>query len=568
MLALRRLALYYVMAGINAALAAYLAALYYPLTGTIYSYTQIYGPLSLSPLIGPLTAFVSTASTAAVVLASRDRQVSGRSFAALFAIFTSFIVIVQILMPDEASRYYLSNWVSDSYAHLWGEGMYLAMYGRLTPYPTFMWFNRAFWFTFAESVLDLWGHPGYYMASPATFTPKWFPAIMSVAVAPPVYLLARALGLGRRASAAAVTLTEALWPILPYAASESWATVTFTAALALFIAASLEGDRRHLVLLFIASLALVYTHEYPAAIGTVGLTGAGLLLATRGRASRYPPLASLAVVAASWLVMGVYDSHGFVQQGIRYYWDVVTDTLHDLLVKAPQVIAQSTAKAYVPYERAVRVEAYTFMLDLLVPFLTSIAIVRSPRGRALFGAIGGAGLVGAGLSIPSTFGLGWSYRVPLLLVGLLSAALASLSEARRHRRAALAAVVLAVSLLVPLSVYTEYTGYSQLAVPDTGGGLTLLGAVTESGGYQPGIAGELAPGTAVQGYIPWYGSWCSNATPSFPSGVYLEYYYREFVYYLYVVCPNYALLSSRISSFAQNNSIVVDTNIGFFSLTR
>jgi hypothetical protein len=39
-----------------------------------------------------------------------------------------------------------------------GEGMYLAMYGHLTVYLTFMWFNRAFWFTFAESVLVLWDH--------------------------------------------------------------------------------------------------------------------------------------------------------------------------------------------------------------------------------------------------------------------------------------------------------------------------------------------------------------------------------------------------------------------------
>mgnify|MGYP001772743191 CR=1 FL=1 len=558
---------YVITASLDMTLLAYLGYLYHANSVTLYSYTQIYGPLSLSPAIGPLTALVSASSAVATLLASRDKRLGDRCFAALLVTFTSLVVAAQLLLPDLVSRYYLANWVSDSYEHLWGEGMYLAMYGHVTPYPTFMWFNRAFWFTFAESVLALWGHPGYYMAAPALFTPKWFPLIMSIAVAPPVYLLARSLGLGRRASAAAVTMTEALWPIIPYAASESWATVTFTAALAFFIVAATSSERRGLVPLVLASLAFVYTHEYPAAVGTVALLGAGVMLLTR-RGLRSSTLTALAAVASAWLIMGIYDSHGFVQGGIHYYWDVVTSTLRSLFVKAPQVIAQSTAKAYVPYERAVRIEAYTFILDLAVPFFLALAMIRDKRGKALFGAVGGGGLIGAGLSIPTTIGLGWSYRVPLLLVGLLSVTLVLFAEARRHRRAALAAVVLAVSLLVPLTIYTEYTGYSQLAVPERGGGLTLLNVVTESGGYQPGIVGELAPGTAVQGDIPWYGSWCSNETPSFPSGVYLEYYYREFVYYVYVVCPNYVLLSSRINSFASNNSVVVDTNIGFLSLTR
>ncbi|MGC9072512.1 MAG: hypothetical protein ACP5HK_07495, partial [Acidilobus sp.] len=70
----------------------------------------------------------------------------------------------------------------------------------------------------------------------------------------PIYLLSRFLGLNRRKAAATVTIAEALWPILPYAASESWATVTFTVTLAMFVMASLDGDRRDLALLFLATL--------------------------------------------------------------------------------------------------------------------------------------------------------------------------------------------------------------------------------------------------------------------------------------------------------------------------
>jgi hypothetical protein len=552
---------------IDAVIAAYLVILYYVHAAQLYTYSQIYGPLSLSPLIGPLTAFVSASLAVTTLVASHDGRLSGRAYAALFAYSTALIVAVQVLVPDVASRYYLSNWVSDSYAHLWGEGMYLAMYGHLTVYPTFMWFNRAFWFTFAESVLALWGRPGYFMAPPATFTPKWFPAIMGLAIAPPTYLLSRLLGLDIRKAAATVTVAEALWPILPYAASESWATVTFTVTLALFVKASLGRDRRDLALLFLAALAFVYTHEYPAAVGTVALIGAALMVMLRPDTSRSSAAAALGVAFAAWLVMGVYDSYGFVQESIHYYWNVVITTLHRILVKAPQVIAESTAKAYLPYERAVRVDAYTFILDLLVPFALSLAMIKDRRGRLLFGGVGGAGLIGAGLSIPVTFGLGWSYRVPLMLVGVLAVTISLLPVLTKYRRAALVAGVAVIVIMSSLSVYTEYTGYSQLAVPYQLAESSFLNPVTYSGGYEPGLIGELSPGIGIQG-IPWYGDWCSNSPPSMPPGLYVQYDYTGTIYYTYIVCPKFQLFMSHINDFANNSTVILDTDGGFLAISR
>jgi hypothetical protein len=43
------------------------------------------------------------------LIAFHDSRLSGRTYAVLFACSTAFTVAGQTLMPDVASRYYLSN---------------------------------------------------------------------------------------------------------------------------------------------------------------------------------------------------------------------------------------------------------------------------------------------------------------------------------------------------------------------------------------------------------------------------------------------------------------------------
>ncbi|MGC9113331.1 hypothetical protein [Acidilobus sp.] len=70
------------------------------------------------------------------------------------------------------------------------------------------------------------------------------------------------------------------------------------------------------------------------------------------------------------------------------------------------MIAESTANAYLSYENSLKIEAYTFILDLLLPFILSLAMIRSVKGKLLFGVVGGASLIGVGLSIPAPSALG------------------------------------------------------------------------------------------------------------------------------------------------------------------
>jgi hypothetical protein len=68
---------------IDTALTAYLAALYYTHEPSLYSYSQIYGPLLLSPLIGSLAALVSASLAVTTLIASYDSRLSGRAYGTL-----------------------------------------------------------------------------------------------------------------------------------------------------------------------------------------------------------------------------------------------------------------------------------------------------------------------------------------------------------------------------------------------------------------------------------------------------------------------------------------------------
>ncbi|MGC9072513.1 MAG: hypothetical protein ACP5HK_07500, partial [Acidilobus sp.] len=447
--------------------------------GQVYGVSEVYGPLSSVPALGYLGSLALVTALIAAYSYSRD---SRREIAAAGLIASVIAVtLVRFLLPDLAERYYITDF-EDSFNHMY-RAMYIAEFGHLTPYSDFMWLNRSFWLTLAESILVLWGHPGWFKDPPFYFVIKWYPELTALLMAPPTYLLARAAGLGRRASGLAVALSVALWPEFPVTASDHYGTVTFTAALALFLLAVRENDRRLLVPLLLSTLAAVYTHELVAALAGVALFGgsAALLLFPGDHFARKGVATALGVAVAAYLIMAVYDSYGFVQSGINYYWNTAISTMRRLATQAPSVIGQATVRALPAYHIAVEVKAATYIAELVTPFALSLALaVSRPSHRLLFGAVGLSGLLGAALTL-GLGAVGWADRVPVMFVGVAAVIVASLAEVRGHRRAAAAAFVATVIALSPLTLYASFAGYPAVAFPEVGWDLGVWWVVTESG---------------------------------------------------------------------------------------
>ena len=532
----------------------------------------IYGPLSYDPLLGALGSAILALSLALAALAAYRRDVPGGAAAALILLSASVVVAAKFLVPDLADRYYITDF-EDSFDHMY-RAMYIAEFGHLTPYFDFMWLNRSFWLTLAEAILVLWGHPTWFKDPPFYFAIKWWPELSSIMMAAPTYLLARSAGLARRASGLAVALSLALWPELPVVASDHYGTITFTIALAFFALAVRERDRRLLAPLLLAVLAAAYTHELVAALMAVALLGGAAMcvLFPEGAGARRAALAALAASLSAYLIMALYDSYGLVQQGISYYWHVTLSTLRRLLYHAPSLISQATYRAMPAYHAAVEVKAAAYILELVLPFAVSLALAaRRPGHRVLSGALGLAGLVGAALTL-GLGAVGWADRVPIMMLGVIGAILAGLAEVRRYGRAAAVALLASAAALAPLALYASFAGYPAVAFPEVGWDLGTWWVVTESGGYQPGVVGELAPGSAVAYWLPPVpaGQWC-NATASsswFEAGYMGSYYLPYFTYSAYASCPDYQHLYSNVVTIKYNNTIVIDTPVGYLAVLR
>ena len=532
----------------------------------------IYGPLSYDPLLGALGSATLVLSLALAALAAYRRDVPGNAAAALTLLSASIIVAVKFLVPDLADRYYITDF-EDSFNHMY-RAMYIAEFGHLTPYFDFMWLNRSFWLTLAEAILVLWGHPTWFKDLPFYFTIKWGPELLSIMMMPPAYLLARSAGLSRRASGLAVVLSTALWPEMPYVVSNDYGTITFTVALSFFILALRERDRRLLAPLLLAVLAAAYTHELVAALMAVALIGGAAMyvLFPEGVGTRRAALSALAASLSAYLIMALYNSYGFVQQGINYYWHVTLSTLRSLLYHTPSIISQTTYRVMPAYHAAVEVKAAAYILELVLPFAVSLALaIRRPSYRILIGALGLAGLVGAALTLGLS-AVGWADRVPIMMLGVIGVIVAGLAEVRRHRRAAVAVLLASAAALAPLALYASFAGYPAVAFPEVGWDLGTWWVVTESGGYQPGVAGELAPGSTVAYWLPPVpaGQWC-NATVSgtwFEVG-YMGYYYLPyFIYSAYASCPDYQHVYFNVVMVKYNNSVVIDTPVGYLAVLR
>ena len=537
----------------------------------------VYGPLSYDPLLGPLGSAILALSLALAALAAYRRDVPGGAAAALILLSASVVVAVKFLVPDLADRYYITDF-EDSFSHMY-RAMYVAEFGHLTPYFDFMWLNRSFWLTLAEAILVLWGHPTWFKDPPFYFTIKWWPELSSIMMAPPAYLLARSAGLGRRASGLAVALSLAMWSDIPVLASDHYGTVTFTVALAFFVLALRERDRRLLAPLLLATLAAAYTHELVAALMAVALLGGAAMyvMLPEGAGTRRATLAALATSLSAYVIMALYNSYSFVQQGISYYWHVTLSTLHSLLYHAPSLISQATYRTMPAYHAAVEVKAAAYILELVLPLAVSLALaLRRPSYRVLFGALGLSGLVGAALTL-GLGAVGWADRVPIMMLGDISAILAGLAEVGRYRRAAAAALVASMAVLAPLALYASFAGYPAVAFPEVGWDIGTWWVVTESsyiavGSGQAGVPGELASGSTIAYWLPPLpaGQWC-NATASnrwFETGYMGFYYLPYFTYSAYSSCPDYQHLYSNVIVVEYNNSVVVDASVGYLAMFK
>ncbi|MGC9113365.1 hypothetical protein [Acidilobus sp.] len=517
-------------------------------------------------------------SLMATFYAVLSENFSNRWTAFIIVTSTLAIISVRFLVPDLADRYYITDF-EDSFSHMF-RAMYIAEYGHLTPWPDFMWFNRSLWFTLAEAILVLWGHPAWFKDPPFYFVIKWIPELMSLLMAPATYLLARSLGLSRKAAATAIPLSIILWSDIPESVSDHYGTVTFTIAAAAFVLALRERDRRSLAMLLVATLAAVYTHELIAALAGVAFFGGGLLyLMFPGKSnSRTFTAKALLTVTAAYLIMGVYDSYGFVQQGIHYYWSLTISTLRRLTYHAPQLIYQATVRAMPSYHAAVEVKAAALIAELLIPFAIAAALsLRRPEHRALTGALGLSGLVGAALTL-GLGAVGWADRVPLMFIGVLAVILASLVEVKSHRKAAVAAALASVIVLTPLCLYASFVGYPAVAFPEVGWDLGIWWIVTSNGrpaltsNFTAAVPGELAPDAVVAYPLPPLpaGEWCNETLSEgwFKPG-YMGFYYQPYsVYSAYSSCSDYPMLYSNVLLAKYNNSVVVNAPVGFLALMR
>ena len=537
----------------------------------------IYGPLSYDSLLGVLGSAILVLSLALAALAAYRRDVTDIAAAALMLFSASVVVAVKFLVPDLAERYYITDF-EDSFNHMY-RGMYIAEFGHLTPYPDYMWLNRSFWLTLAETILVLWGHPTWFKDPPFYFTIKWWPELLSLVMAPPAYLLARSAGLGRRASGLAVVLSLVLWSDIPVVASDDYGTVTFTIAMAFFVLTVRERDRRLLTPLLLVVLAAAYTHELVAALMAVALLGGAAMyvLFPEGVSARRATLSALAASLSAYLIMALYDSYGFVQQGINYYWHLTLSTLRRLLYHAPSLISQATYRAMPAYHSAVEIKAAAYILELALPFAISLVLaVRRPSYRVLFGALGLSGLVGASLTL-GLGAVGWADRVPIMMLGVIGVILAGLAEVRKYRRSAVAVLLASAAALAPLALYASFAGYPAVAFPEVGWDLGTWWVVTGSsyiamGGGQAEVPGELALGSTVAYWLPPLpaGQWCNSTISSswFEAG-YMGYYYLPyFTYSAYASCPYYKHLYFNVLITEYNDSIVVDAPVGYLAMLK
>ncbi len=540
----------------------------------VFQVPYVYGPLSYSEPLGILGSIVATIS---LILAGLENDRRLAVPAVILSI--AMVVTIKFLVPDLADRYYITDF-EDSFNHMY-RAMYIAEFGHLTPYFDFMWLNRSLWLTLAEAILMLWGHPTWFKDPPFYFAIKWTPELFSVMMAPPVYLLARSAGLGRRASGLAVALSLALWPDIPAMASNDYGTITFTVAAAFFVMAVRERDRRLLAPLLLSTLAAVYTHELVAALMTVALLGGVavyMLFPDKGGwPARRAALAALATSLSAYLVMAMYNSYTFVQQGISYYWHVTLSTLKQLLYHAPSLVSQATYRATPAYHAAVEVKAAAYILELVIPFGASIALaIRRPENRLLFGALGLSGLVGAALTL-GLGAVGWADRVPIMMLGVLSVILASLVEARIYRRAAMGALIASVVVMSTLAFYASFAGYPAVAFPDVGWDMGTWWVVTRSqyiavgSSYPSAVVGELAQDSSVPSWFPPtpVGRWCNEtATVGWFQAGSMGYYEPYFIYSAYASCPDYQHLYYNVIVVEYNSSVVVDTPVGYLAVLR
>lgn len=558
------------------ALIIYYVVIFEEVGNEVFGVSDVYGPFSRAPVLGVIGTLIMLLSLMMAFYVALSESFSSRWAALIIVMSALTVVSVRFLVPDLADRYYITDF-EDSFNHMF-RAMYIAEYGHLTPWSDFMWLNRSLWFTLAEAILVLWGHPTWFKDPPFYFMIKWVPELMSLLMAPATYLLARSLGLSKRAAAVAMPLSIVLWSDIPESVSDHYGTVTFTIAVATFVLALRERDRRSLAMLLVATLAAVYTHELIAALAGVAFFGGGLLyLMFPGMSnSRTFTAKALLTITAAYLIMGVYDSYGFVQQGIHYYWSLTISTLRRLASRAPQLIYQATVRVMPSYHVAVEVKAAAYIAELLIPFAVAVALsLRRPEHRALVGALGLSGLVGATLTL-GLGAVGWADRVPLMFIGVLAVILASLVEVKSHRRAAVAVTLASVIILTPLCLYASFAGYPAVAFPEVGWDLGVWWVVTESDSpalYANGSAsvpGEVAPGAEMAYWLPGSPAWCNETvSESWFTPGYMGYYYEPyFIYYVYSSCSNYHLVYSNVLSVEQNNSVVINSPVGFLEVMR